>query len=355
MRPASRSGFTLIELLVVIAIIAILIALLVPAVQKVREAAARTQCLNNLKQLALGCQAYHDTYKKMPFGRRYDIWDSYTWTELVLPYIDQTNVYNGYLTLQQTGLPAFNWATQTSIGGLSIPGPNSPIGTDPAFKQKSARMTLMTIFNCPANNVIVTNEFATDDYGFYRGNYRGCVGTGDMYGKATDATVGPWGLGVFGVLPSQSAESNAAVQTRKLTIAGITDGSSNTLMVSEGLMSGVVPGWGGPMGEIIYGNMGGALFSASTTPNSSSADKVFGPCPVPQGDGQYRPPCASIGGGNWWTQSAAGAFAAARSVHPDGVNVAFADGSGRYISNSIDLATWRALGTVAGGEAVTVP
>src|SRR5438128_2366877 len=103
-RRVRRSAFTLIELLVVIAIIAILIALLVPAVQKVREAAARTQCINNLKQLALACHSYHDNKKLLPpaylVGRGIGWNDENnigpTWVVLILPYFDQGALYTQY-------------------------------------------------------------------------------------------------------------------------------------------------------------------------------------------------------------------------------------------------------------------
>jgi len=109
------------------------------------------------------------------------------------------------------------------------------------------------------------------------------------------------------------------------------------------------------MGEELNGNMGGAIFTASLTPNSKSPDQVFGPCPQDLGDSSYPAPCTSIGAAIWWTQSGLGAQAAARSLHSGGVNAALADGSVRFVSNNIDLTTWRAMGTRANGEVVLVP
>jgi len=329
---------TLVELLAVIGIIAILMALLLPAVQGVRESARRASCGNHLKQLALGCLHHEQSFKTLPFGRKYDIWDTYTWTQATLPHVEQQAVYDGYWTYPQTGFVR------------STPGPNGPIGNDPRMRE--SRHAHVPVYYCPSDTSPTPNETNTGAFGFLRGNYTGCVGSGDMYGNTVDATSGPWGKGLFAVLPGQSFDDGGTFRTSS---GSLQDGASNTLMLSELIVPNVPnPRWGGPMGEIIYGNMGGALFSAATTPNTSVPDRVRGPCPQRQGDIRYPAPCVDMGTG-WWQPGGAGAYAAARSRHQGGVTIALGDGAVRFIDDLIDLSLWRSLATQAGGEQVLLP
>lgn len=239
----NMTAFTLIELLVVIAIIAILIGLLLPAVQKVREAAARAKCQNNLKQLALAVHNYHDTNGVLPPGRKYDLWDSFTWVQYILPGIEQNNVHDLYVALP---LRVSNAYTQNG-------GDRSPSGPS----QRAARNVPIATFMCPSDATNVGNELSSDTWGFYRGNYRGCTGSGDMYGNPTSGNTFS-GLGVFGVRNGQSAIDNT---NRNITLVGITDGTANTVMISEGIVP-TVTGWGGPIGSIIFM----ATWVAASTP-----------------------------------------------------------------------------------------
>src|SRR5262249_1481552 len=134
--PQNQRGFTLIELLVVIAIIAILIGLLLPAVQKVREAAARMSCQNNLKQLGLAMHNHHDVVGKFPYTRSGGGQNRHTWALLLLPYIEQDNVYKTY----QAVIPGVN----------KTDGMNNHTSTDP--QMVAARQASVKIFLCPSRH-----------------------------------------------------------------------------------------------------------------------------------------------------------------------------------------------------------
>lgn len=344
-----RTAFTLVELLVVIAIIGILIALLLPAINAAREAGRRSKCMNNMKQLALGVNNFVSTAGDvLPFGRKYDCWDTYTWTQLVLPYIEQQRVYNLFWTLESGGY---------KLGSTpSYPGPNGPIGNDQRLFE--ARTANLDTFYCPSDIYTpVGDELASIEYAYYRSSYRGCSGSGDMYGNLTDSTTGPWGIGALGIIKGQNFDSTGSVFKAGAKLAQVTDGTSKTLLLSEGLVCRTEPNntWGGPIGEAWYGNMGGGLFSAATTPNSTTADRVWGPCPQDVEDGTYTAPCLTLGGDQWGQPSAASAFAAARSKHAGGVNAAMVDGSASFFSNEVDIFVWRALGTRAGHEIFQMP
>ena len=191
-----RSGFTLIELLVVIAIIAILIGLLVPAVQKVREAAARTECANNLKQIGLALHNHHDAYKFFPPGYRAgspyvdgvgDTAPGWGWAALILPYIEQDTLFR-----------------QLNF--------NQPV------KQSTGIQTLLAAYLCPSDmtngSFTVTDGFGGKICSAAPSSYAGCVG-GDESGTSDET-----GMGIF-------------YRNSRTRIGDVTDGTSNTLLVGE--------------------------------------------------------------------------------------------------------------------------
>ncbi len=335
---SSNRGFTLVELLVVIAIIGVLVALLLPAVQAARESSRRSHCTNNLRQMALAIMNYESSQQQFPYARKNDQWDAYTWTQLILPFIEQQQVYDLYWDIND----AAEWR---------------PAGS-PDERKRQARESLIPAWYCPSDAPVRGNELFSPNWGFWRGNYRGCTGSTDMYGVPLDE-VGISGPGSFEVArgqrflpnPNERRADPNAPGTVYVRIAQMTDGTSSTMLLSEGIVP-TVDVWGGPMGEIIYGNMGGSLFTGWLTPNASTPDSVIGPCPEDQGDIEYpNETCFRISGHpGAGSAGGASAFAAARSRHPGGVNLAMADGSVNFASDDIDVRAWRASSTRAGDE-----
>jgi prepilin-type N-terminal cleavage/methylation domain-containing protein/prepilin-type processing-associated H-X9-DG protein len=295
-----RRGFTLIELLVVIAIIAILIGLLLPAVQKVREAAARTQCSNNLKQWALAMHNYHDAFGELPPGHNSS--PRHTWVPHLWPFIEQTTTANlyGNVFTQQFYLPnATIYHTMNGACGVMV-------------KQ----------YYCPSDSGSNLDD-PSQTYARCRGNYVVNWGPNGIY--AAPPNPGPF------------ADVNGYPWTpRSVSFSSITDGTSNTLLMSECRMaqSHDDDDWRGD----IQNDQGEFCFSTLITPNSSAPDLIDG--------GWFQPsplmgPAATAGSDQYY---------GARSRHDGGVNVALCDGSGRFVVNAVSLATWMAAGSMAGGE-----
>ncbi|TWT29342.1 hypothetical protein KOR34_52520 [Posidoniimonas corsicana] len=341
---APRVGFTLVELLVVIAIIGILIALLLPAVQSAREAARRTGCVNNQKQLALACINYESTNKHLPYGRKCDRWDAYTWSQYTLPFHEEQAVQDLYHDLFDTaGANAYR-----------------PAGHADDMKRQ-ARESVVAGWYCPSDQTPVGNELESTTWGFMRGNYRACIGSGNLYGdnpltarfrrEVMSGDVG-FGPGAMAIKENQGYPGIDAAFSggapAKVKVSKFTDGLSKTLLISEGVVPVENLGWGGVFGESIYGNIGGALFNTTFGPNSGEADVVWSPCPSLQSDYPFQHLCVGKNHPGAQNTAASETVAAARSHHAGGVIGAMGDGSVHFFTDGIDLGVWRAIGTRAG-------
>ncbi|MCI0460475.1 MAG: DUF1559 domain-containing protein [Gemmataceae bacterium] len=222
-RPRRRDAFTLIELLVVIAIIAILIGLLLPAVQKVREAAARAQCQNNLKQIGLAVHSYEGTYKRFPPATTRIEGQTWmhgpTWWVYILPHMEQGPLYSK----TQFILTTF-WMGSGFGGGRTTPSRENK-------NWSFYKGTRIPIMECPASPLNpVSNDTVSGDIGFQRPSYT-CI-----LGSARHPTTFPNGSQNRGPISS----GGVIVLRGGVNHGSITDGTSNTVMVGE--QSGLVPG-----------------------------------------------------------------------------------------------------------------
>jgi prepilin-type N-terminal cleavage/methylation domain-containing protein/prepilin-type processing-associated H-X9-DG protein len=351
-RATVRTGFTLIELLVVIAIIGILIALLLPAVQKIREAAARLQCQNNLKQIGLALHNYHDAnqafpqaYKTLPtpdptapagtgtFGAGAFV--------LILPYIEEGNVYRGIDV------------SRAALSSVNMP-PNNP-----------AYSTPLKTFLCPSApgtpTVVYSAELANSFNNF---GIAVTPAIGLIFGRTDYAP----DAGMQAALPGISINAGASIICQPpdgpVRMTAITDGTSNTMMVIEDAGR---PGW--------YGSKGvasGPAIGSYTPALGSYQGGVNGP--APQGGGAWADPLnyiATNGGDPSGSGIAAGgAFMGIPAApwscangctndseifafHTGGSNVVFGDGSVRFVRNGLTMNQMQALLSRAGGEVIS--
>ena len=305
-RTPYRHGFTLIELLVVIAIIAVLIALLLPAVQQAREAARRSQCKNNLKQFGLAMHNYHGVHLVFPYGHRWaagagEIRVSETWFHLLLPFIEQANLHDAY--------------TQAHAAQQATDSDGRTVVWDTIYIAPNVANTVVSMAVCPSDP-----KSPGDCRGFH-GNYVANTGTA--------AVRIAHGLGMF-------------YQNSDTDIADVADGTSNTLMIAESLVRGSGVAWGEPGAYWIGGAHGCYGFTTLEAPNTPLPDQILACQTTTNPDA----PCTSIG------PSISTTFNYARSSHTGGVQVLLADGSVRFVSDSVNLLTWQALATRNGNEVI---
>ena len=326
-RVERSRAFTLIELLVVIAIIAILIGLLLPAVQKVREAANRMRCQNNLKQLALAYHNYHGSYNELPTGGRRGTAILYLigWPADIFPFIEEGARYQQLQAMAGTGGTGLDFIQPWRLG--------TTVGADPIFREKTVKM-----FVCPTSSLGVLSP----DAGTFptipaiEARQQGALHYRAVAGSTTEDQVP-------GLVPGANSAYNiwrsglVYIESRT-KLASVTDGTSNTLMIGE--LS--EPGW--DVGSLndkgiepwtygYYNYFSNGIWSGGRAVNHKAVHLPL----------NYKGTSFTIGQTPF------------RSGHAGGVNFAFGDGSVRLLVESIPLQTLQAYATRAGQMDAVIP
>jgi len=318
-----QPGFTLIELLVVIAIIAVLIALLLPAVQQAREAARRSQCKNNLKQIALALHNYHDTFGLFPYGGRGEgastIHSRDSWFQRVLPYVDQAPMYQRL----ESDTTIYFW--QAAAGS----------------EMRTIGETVVSAFVCPSDPDQTNNRGGASTSWAFQGNYAGNGGVGTY----TITSSGMIDVSVRSVITPLYSTSGIFSISSSTRMSNIVDGTSNTLLVGEGIVRPGTGTWGNLGGYWGGATHGAVTFTAAEVPNTSVPDSLYS-CKTP--NTPSAPNGAPCSGST--SNSSPNRYNFLRSYHTGGVQVALCDGSVKFVSNNIDLQTWRKAGIAADGQ-----
>jgi prepilin-type N-terminal cleavage/methylation domain-containing protein/prepilin-type processing-associated H-X9-DG protein len=342
--PARRRGLTLVELLVVIAIVALLMGLLLPAVQGVRESARRAHCGNNGKQLGLALQAYEQSNGRFPIGIRAPFING------VPPICHLTGEYRGYewTYLLHFILPQLDQqAYHDALGGDRFELPNPYSAAACSQWPVAARNPWVPQFVCPSD--VVFNSQRSPRFGLemLKTNYLG-VFSGRRDADAGLRDTGGWGTthpGLHSPIRALFGLGRPGLRTGT-PAAAVTDGLSNTVALAE-YLTGISNG--DSRGGFSTSRAGSHTLYLANQPNSPIPDPRlnwpgFCPADLSLHRPQHNLPCAP--------SSEDDQSVSPRSRHPGGVHTIYADGSVRFATDAIDLAAWRALGTIAGRESL---